>query len=98
MEERWMHSRKPQSPERPPVDLDWQAKHPEGSLVRIAEYDTEHGWHWRHYWVVKYYPHIVHCQDKNGFNRCFGNWEFQVRQVRKVDALKGSGRRWWKDG
>lgn len=67
MEERWMHSGKPQSPERPPVDLDWRAKHPEGSLVRIAEYDTEHGWHWRHYWVVKYYPYIVHCQDKKRF-------------------------------
>lgn len=100
MSKNWIHRGNAETPgpPRPAVDRDWRHRYPPGSIVRLAEYETETGWHWRHYWVVKYYPHIVHCQDRRGFNRCFGNWEFQARQVRKVDALKGSGRRWRKDG
>jgi hypothetical protein len=71
---------------RPEVDLDWRRKHPVGSIVRLAIYETEMGWIWKTYEVLHYFPYIVKCRDRRGFIRCFGNWEFQHRQKGKIDS------------
>lgn len=96
MSKNWIHRGNVETlgPPRPAVDRDWRSKYPPGSLVRLAEYDTETGWHWVTYEVVRYFPHIVHCRDKHGFNRCFNNWEFQKRQKGKIDGAQGSASRW----
>ena len=43
----------------------------------------------RFYRVVKFYPFIVHCVDEEGYNRCFGYWEFRMRlSVKTVMRMK----------
>ena len=76
-------------PEAPEYDWDWRRAYPIGSIVRIAEYGQETGWIWKSFRVVQFFPHIVHCIDKHGFNRCFTNWEFQARQQKLIDGIKG---------
>lgn len=78
----------------PKVDPHWREKYPEGSMVRLAEYDAERGWYWRDYRVIHYYPFIVHCIDDRGFNRGFGNWEFMKRQEGKMEGFQGTASRW----
>lgn len=78
-------------PEIPRQDYDWRSRHPAGSLVRICEYQLDTGWCWKTYRVVRYFPHVVMCQDRRGFIRCFGSWEFQRRQKGRLDSIKGGG-------
>lgn len=96
MSKNWIHRGNVETlgPPRPAVDWDWRRAYPIGSIVRLAEYDTETGWHWKTYEVVRYFPHIVHCRDTNGFNRGFGNWEFQRRQKGMLHDARGAAGRW----
>lgn len=89
-----VQARKTPEVPRPKIDLDWRSKVPVGSIVRLAEYDVEKGWHWRSYMVLRYYPYVVHCIDRNGLNRCFNNWEFRKRQKGMMDHPKGAASRW----
>lgn len=82
-------ARRSDYPAAPAGDWDWRDAYPRGSLVRIAEYETETGWHWKSYRVIEYYPFVVLCEDRSGFRRCFGNWEFRKRQTGKVDGISG---------
>lgn len=76
-------------PEKPKAEKNWKV--PVGHDVRMSIYKQDEGWMWKKYTVVKYFPHIVHCKDANGFSRCFGYWEFKVRQKKRPDAIKGGG-------
>lgn len=76
-------------PALPPAEPDWRGKYPPGSVIQMAEYETERGWYWKKYRVLKYYPFVVLCEDKKGFKRCFGNWEFRRRQTGQIDGISG---------
>lgn len=89
MLQRWMHDGR--TAKRPKVDPDWRERFPIGSKVRLSEYLEGAGWRWKTYTVINYFPHVVHCQDKRGLNRCFGNWEFQHRQRGRLENYKGGG-------
>lgn len=81
-------------PDAPSVDNGWRSRVPVGTIVRLAEYDVDKGWHWRRYMVLRYYPYVVHCIDRNGLNRCFNNWKFRKRQKGMTDHPKGAASRW----
>jgi len=80
---------KSEYPAPPAAEPDWREKHPPGSVLKMAEYETETGWHWKRYTVINYFPHIVLCEDKMGFKRGFGNWEFRRRQTGQIDGISG---------
>lgn len=80
---------KSEYPALPLAEPDWRGKYPPGSVIRMAEYETERGWYWKKYRVLKYYPFVVLCEDKKGFKRCFGNWEFRRRQTGQIDGISG---------
>ena len=76
-------------PDVPKEDPEWML--PVGTIINVSVYINDIGWRKRAYKIVHYYPHIVHCVDRMGFNRCFTNWEFRKRQKGRIDKIKGGG-------